>query len=106
MLQPIWPGTEVRYWECSKAIVNDRIVLVSGCWRWPVILWRKINSLAQIFYAFSCTVCTPNSLSQEVGLGLGAQAARSADRVLQKARAHLDPAGCENANQHGLGNDA
>lgn len=34
----------------------------------------NMNPLGQIFYAFSCTVCTPNSLSQEVGLGLGAQA--------------------------------
>ena len=32
------------------------------------------NPLAALFYAASSTVCTPNSLSQEVGLGLGAQA--------------------------------
>jgi hypothetical protein len=31
-------------------------------------------TLGQIFYAFSTTVCTPASLSQEIGLGLGAQA--------------------------------
>lgn len=35
---------------------------------------ENMNPLGQIFYAFSTTVCTPNSLSQEVGLGLGAQA--------------------------------
>jgi 2-polyprenyl-3-methyl-5-hydroxy-6-metoxy-1,4-benzoquinol methylase len=35
---------------------------------------ENMHPLGQIFYAFSCTVCTPNSLSQEVGLGLGAQA--------------------------------
>jgi len=34
----------------------------------------NMHPLGQIFYAFSCTVCTPNSLSQEVGLGIGAQA--------------------------------
>ncbi|WP_439478763.1 class I SAM-dependent methyltransferase [Brevundimonas sp.] len=34
----------------------------------------NMNPLGQIFYAASCTICTPNSLSQEVGLGLGAQA--------------------------------
>jgi SAM-dependent methyltransferase len=34
----------------------------------------NMNPIGQIFYAFSTTVCTPNSLSQEVGLGLGAQA--------------------------------
>ncbi len=32
------------------------------------------NPLAALFYAASSTICTPNSLSQEVGLGLGAQA--------------------------------
>ncbi|MDJ0644174.1 MAG: class I SAM-dependent methyltransferase [Erythrobacter sp.] len=35
---------------------------------------ENMNPLGQIFYAFSTTVCTPNSLSQDVGLGLGAQA--------------------------------
>jgi 2-polyprenyl-3-methyl-5-hydroxy-6-metoxy-1,4-benzoquinol methylase len=35
---------------------------------------ENLHPLGQIFYAFSTTVCTPNSLSQEVGLGLGAQA--------------------------------
>ena len=35
---------------------------------------ENMHPLGQIFYAASCTVCTPNSLSQEVGLGLGAQA--------------------------------
>jgi len=34
----------------------------------------NLHPLGQIFYAASCTICTPNSLSQEVGLGLGAQA--------------------------------
>lgn len=37
-------------------------------------LAENMNPLGQIFYAFSTTVCTPNSLSQEVALGLGAQA--------------------------------
>jgi 2-polyprenyl-3-methyl-5-hydroxy-6-metoxy-1,4-benzoquinol methylase len=32
------------------------------------------NPLAALLYAASSTLCTPNSLSQEVGLGLGAQA--------------------------------
>lgn len=35
---------------------------------------ENMNPLGQIFYAFSTTVCTPNSLSQDVGYGLGAQA--------------------------------
>jgi hypothetical protein len=32
------------------------------------------NPVGRMFYAASTFVCTPNSLSQEVGLGLGAQA--------------------------------
>jgi SAM-dependent methyltransferase len=32
------------------------------------------NPLGRLFYAVSTGICTPNSLSQEVGLGLGAQA--------------------------------
>lgn len=35
---------------------------------------ENLHPLGAIFYAFSTTVCTPCSLSQEVGLGLGAQA--------------------------------
>jgi SAM-dependent methyltransferase len=32
------------------------------------------NPMAALLYTASCCVCTPNSLSQDVGLGLGAQA--------------------------------
>jgi SAM-dependent methyltransferase len=32
------------------------------------------NPMAALLYTASCSICTPNSLSQEVGLGLGAQA--------------------------------
>jgi len=34
----------------------------------------NLNPLGQIYYSFSTEVCVPNSLSQEVGLALGAQA--------------------------------
>lgn len=34
----------------------------------------RTNPLAALLYAASTAICTPNSLSQEVGLGLGAQA--------------------------------
>jgi SAM-dependent methyltransferase len=37
-------------------------------------LEQNINPVGRMFYAASTFVCTPNSLSQEVGLGLGAQA--------------------------------
>lgn len=38
---------------------------------------ENMNPLGQIFYAFSTTVCTPNSLSQDVAYGLGAQAGQT-----------------------------
>ncbi len=34
----------------------------------------NLNPVGRIYYAGSTMVCTPCSLSQEVGLGLGAQA--------------------------------
>jgi SAM-dependent methyltransferase len=37
-------------------------------------LEHNCNPVGRMFYAASTFVCTPNSLSQEVGLGLGAQA--------------------------------
>lgn len=35
---------------------------------------ENLNPVGRLFYAASTCICTPNSLSQEVGLGLGAQA--------------------------------
>lgn len=37
-------------------------------------LGENLNLLSSIFYSFSTTICVPTSKSQEVGLGLGAQA--------------------------------
>ena len=37
-------------------------------------LEENMNPLGRLFYAASTFVCTPNSLSQEVGAALGAQA--------------------------------
>jgi len=34
----------------------------------------NLHLLGTIFYGFSTTICVPTSLSQEVGLALGAQA--------------------------------
>jgi 2-polyprenyl-3-methyl-5-hydroxy-6-metoxy-1,4-benzoquinol methylase len=37
-------------------------------------LEENLNPVGRAFYAFSTMICTPSSISQEVGLGLGAQA--------------------------------
>ena len=43
---------------------------------------ENLNPLGRLFYAASAMACTPNSLSQEVGLGLGAQAGQERLRRL------------------------
>ena len=40
-------------------------------------LAENLNPISRVYYAFSTTVCTPCSLSQEVGTALGAQAGQS-----------------------------
>ena len=38
---------------------------------------QNLNPVGRAYYAFSTFLCVPNSLSQEVGLALGAQAGES-----------------------------
>ncbi|QZD93414.1 methyltransferase domain-containing protein [Qipengyuania xiapuensis] len=54
---------------------------------------ENMHPLGQIFYAFSTTVCTPASLSQPVGLGLGAQAGQ------KRLTEVLEEAGFENVRR-------
>jgi hypothetical protein len=37
-------------------------------------LEQNLNPIGRMYYAFSTMICTPASISQEVGLALGAQA--------------------------------
>lgn len=47
---------------------------------------ENMHPVGQIFYGFSTTVCTPASLAQDVGLGLGAQAGQKRlTEVLEEA---------------------
>ena len=49
-------------------------------------LEENLNPVGRIYYGLSTVICTPSSLAQEVGLGLGAQAGRSGWRsVLHEA---------------------
>ena len=45
------------------------------------------NPIAALLYTASSSICTPNSLSQEVGLGLGAQAGEANSRACSSRRA-------------------
>jgi SAM-dependent methyltransferase len=47
-------------------------------------LHENTNPVGRLFYAASTFICTPNSLSQEVGLGLGAQAGEARLRSVFK----------------------
>ncbi len=47
----------------------------------------NLNPVGRAYYGFSTFLCTPASLSQEVGLALGAQAGRGADRATSSRRA-------------------
>jgi 2-polyprenyl-3-methyl-5-hydroxy-6-metoxy-1,4-benzoquinol methylase len=46
---------------------------------------QNINPVSRAYYAFSTFLCTPNSLSQEVGLALGAQAGEARIRDVATA---------------------
>ena len=46
---------------------------------------ENITPVGRLFYAASTFICTPNSLSQEVGLGLGAQAGETRLREIFEA---------------------
>jgi SAM-dependent methyltransferase len=51
---------------------------------------ENLNPLGRLFYAASAMACTPNSLSQEVGLGLGAQAGEERLRRLAQQAGFSD----------------
>jgi SAM-dependent methyltransferase len=69
--------------QCRKALKPDgRVLLVE-----PYAgdrLEENLNPVGRMYYAASAMACTPNSLSQEVGLGLGAQAGE--ERLREVAR--------------------
>jgi SAM-dependent methyltransferase len=56
-------------WMVIEPYANDR-------------LQDNLNPVGRIFYAASTMICTPASLSQEVGLGLGAQAGETRLRTV------------------------
>ena len=67
-------------------------------------LSENLNPISQIYYGFSTTVCTPASLAQEVGRGLGAQAGQKRlTEVMNEAGYKTCAAGHRNADQHGVG---
>jgi 2-polyprenyl-3-methyl-5-hydroxy-6-metoxy-1,4-benzoquinol methylase len=69
--------------RCRTALKPDgRVLLVE-----PYAgdrLEENLNPIGRMYYAASTMACTPNSLSQEVGLGLGAQAGE--ERLRKVAR--------------------
>ena len=68
---------------------------------------ENLNPVGRAYYGFSTLLCTPASLSQEVGLALGAQAgeARIREVVLGAGLLELRARG-RDAVQHGLPGEA
>jgi hypothetical protein len=59
-------------WLIVEPFANDRLA-------------DNLNPVGKLYYAASTMLCTPASLSQEVGLGLGAQAGESRLREVVEA---------------------
>jgi len=59
--------------RCRRALKSDGKVLLVEPYAGDR-LEENMNPIGRMYYAASAMACTPNSLSQEVGLGLGAQA--------------------------------
>ena len=69
--------------QCHKALKPDGKVLLVEPYAGDQ-LEENLNPIGRMYYAASAMACTPNSLSQEVGLGLGAQAGE--ERLRKVAR--------------------
>jgi SAM-dependent methyltransferase len=69
--------------RCRKALKTDGKVLLVEPYAGDR-LEENLNPIGRMYYAASAMACTPNSLSQEVGLGLGAQAGE--ERLRRVAR--------------------
>ena len=69
--------------RCRQALKPDGKVLLVEPYAGDR-LEENLNPIGRMYYAASVMACTPNSLSQEVGLGLGAQAGE--ERLRQVAR--------------------
>lgn len=69
--------------HCRRALKRDGTVLLVEPYAGDR-LEENLNPIGRMFYAASAMACTPNSLSQDVGLGLGAQAGE--ERLRKVAR--------------------
>jgi 2-polyprenyl-3-methyl-5-hydroxy-6-metoxy-1,4-benzoquinol methylase len=69
--------------RCRKALKPDGKVLLVEPFAGDR-LEENLNPIGRMYYAASAMACTPNSLSQDVGLGLGAQAGE--ERLRRVAR--------------------
>jgi SAM-dependent methyltransferase len=69
--------------RCHQALKPDGKVLLVEPYAGDR-LEENLNPIGRMYYAASAMACTPNSLSQEVGLGLGAQAGE--ERLRKVAR--------------------
>lgn len=69
--------------RCRKALKPDGKVLLVEPYA-ADRLEENLNPIGRMYYAASAMACTPNSLSQAVGLGLGAQAGEARLRAVAR----------------------
>ena len=67
--------------HAHQALSHDGAVLLVEPFA-GVTLAENSTPVGRLYYAASSMICTPNSLSQEVGLGLGAQAGEARLRAV------------------------
>jgi hypothetical protein len=67
-------------WMIVEPIAGDRVE-------------DNLNPVGRLFYGFSTLLCTPASLSQDVGLALGAQAGESRTAAHDQAQSRSPPGG-------------
>ena len=78
-----------RRWMLVEPFANDR-------------LEDNLNPVGRLYYSASTLLCTPASLSQEVGLALGAQAGEQrAARGADPGGLHAGATGGRDPGQHG-----
>ena len=77
--------------RCRKALKPDGKVLLVEPYAGDR-LEENLNPIGRMYYAASAMACTPNSLSQEVGLGLGAQAGEERLRRVAREAGLFQPA--------------
>jgi hypothetical protein len=70
------------WWQTQEGFSDDTLMIIEPCAHDD--LADNLTPVGAAYYAFSTMLCTPSSLSQEVGAALGAQAGEARLREIVK----------------------